>query len=309
MKRLPLPPDVRSGPLILRAGRLAHCQGRTITVIDDAGVRSLDAPWDIDRCLLSADGAFATALGDEARRAVVWDSATGRQVAAFAGLEGRRHSLRIGVTTCGADPCALVAVWNQPISVVGLRNGQELSRVATIALVWFHVTNFIEFSSQWVGVQGYLDGEQYDSILAIPSAGMLSDTDALQAAVTDPVAVREWGYKIAAGPVGNSHAVFYRDPEWDDDDPPDDPAESFRGFVIWNLAEKRVEQRIAHKCDVASAGAIGGDGDRIAIATAGRVNLVRRATGETRSIEAIALDPYRLEIARIEADGIIIEEP
>jgi len=44
--------------------------------------------------------------------------------------------------------------------------------------------------------------------------------------------------------------VIFRDPEWGDDEPPDDPAESFCWLGIWDLKSKRVIQRIAFAGEV-----------------------------------------------------------
>jgi hypothetical protein len=302
---LPLGTPARA--LALRAGRLAYCEERAVVVVDADGARPLGADWGVDQCHLAADGRFVAALGDDGRRATVWNAANGERLLNFVGVENRRQSLRIGLATLGEEPLALVAPWNQPISIVRLRDGRERMRLATIALVWFHALGFAELDRDWLAVQGHLDGEQYDSIVTVPRARALSDTDALQAAITESGNIREWGYRIAVGPAEQGRAVFYRDHEWGDDDRPDDPAESFAGFVFWNLAGKEVEQRIAYDGEVTSGAPIGADARRVAVGVHKRVIVVDRATGTTRHVDAVAFDPYRLEILRFEADVAVIE--
>jgi hypothetical protein len=307
MLRLSIP-GTAPRALALRAGRLAYAEERSVLIVDRHGTRHIRAAWAVDDCQLAANGQFVAAIGDDGKRAAVWNAETGERLHEATGLPHRRQSLRAGVALADVEPVMLVAPFNQPISIVALRDGRERTRLATIGSVWFHALGFVELDPGWIAVRGHLDGEQYDSVAVISWAKAMSDVDSLQVAMTERETPKEWGYQLAIGPAGQDRAVFFRDAEWGNDDPPDDPAESFCGFVIWDLRTKTVEQRIPlQQAMIRTPTAVGADAGRVAIAIDQSIVIIDRKTATMTSTAALALDPYRMEAAHYEPGTIVVK--
>jgi hypothetical protein len=305
--RLPISGPAPRAPA-LRAGRLAYAEDRSVWIVDRHGTREIRAEWLVDDCQLAATGQFVAAVGDDGKRAAVWNAETGERLHETIGVAHRRQSLRAGLAWADVDPVMLVAPFNQPISIVSLRDGRERARLATIGSVWFHALGFVELDPGWIAVRGHLDGEQYDSIVVISWADAMSDVDSLQIAMTERDNPKEWGYRIAVGPAGQDRAIFFRDPEWGDDDPADDPAESFCGFVVWDLRTRTVEQRISlPEAKIRHPTTVGADAARVAIATDDFIVVIDRRTASMTNTGALALDPYRMEAAHYEPGAIIVK--
>ena len=129
---------------------------------------------------------------------------------------------------------------------------------------------------------------------------------ALQEALVDRPSVTEWGYRLAIGPASPGGAVVYRDAEWDPEDPPDEPDEAFVGFEIWDLQRAAITQRIPYVGPIPVGADIGADQDRIAVMMSDHVLEVSRGSSETRRLEALALDPFRLEIACVSGNELVV---
>jgi hypothetical protein len=192
------------------------------------------------------------------------------------------------------------------LSLIRVSDGTKQGWLSTAGMIWFKVEQVSPLQPSWLAVQGFIPGEYYDTIVVIRADEVLGDVEVLQTALRELPSVKEWGYRIAVGPVGPTSAVLFRDPEWDEQEPPDDPNEAFRGLVIWDLAACRVIQRIEYDGDLQSGATLGGDEHTIAIQARDHVDLVARATGAVQRVEAIALDPFSLEVASLGAGGVSI---
>lgn len=300
-------PASPTGVPVLRARTVAFREARRLVVAGALGARLLDAEWPLEAHQLTPDGRYLLALGDDGKRAAVWDLASGVRVLELAGDPARRQSLRTGFAVAGSELLALCAQRNQNITLRAVPGGGERGWQATSGRTWFHLRAAFPLDGRWVAALCYRDGEQYDSIIAVPSAELTRDPMLLEGALTERPANCEWGYRIAAGPAGPGQAVFFRDPDWSpDDDAPDDPAESFRGLLVRDLASCAVVQRIAYDGPVEQRATLGADAERIAVELDGAVDLVSRATSAVARIDALALDPHRLEIARLEGHALVI---
>jgi hypothetical protein len=293
----------------LRARTAAWRRANSLLVVDEDGARSLDADWSVERHELSADGQFILALGDDSKRAQIWETKSGRRVLTLAGDLERRQSLLVDIGAIDAEPYAFVYVRKRPksLSLVALADGRERAWLSTSGMIALLVDRVISLEPRWLAVRGHGDGEGYDTIVAIPARESLSDTQVLQTALLDHPRIKEWGYRVAVGPAGAGQVVIFRDPEWDDaDGPPDDPHEAFAGFLVFDLASTLVVERIAYGGKVPDGATIGADRSCIAVETGDGVDVITRATGNRESVDALALDPYRLELLRRDGDALVI---
>lgn len=145
------------------------------------------------------------------------------------------------------------------------------------------------------------------TVVVVPASAVLSDTQALMTALSEQPTIKEWGYEVGVGPVDHDGLVIFRDPQWEDSDVPEDPAEAFRGLVVYDLPSRTVRERIAYEA-IPRGAMLGGDASRFAIAHPDHVEILARGTvaGRARRVEAVALDPHRLELARISTDELIV---
>jgi hypothetical protein len=277
-----------------------------MVVVDAFGTRTISAEWDIYNHELTPDGQFILALGDDAKRGAIWESRTGRRLFDFTGDVDRRQSLRAGLASIQEELLVFVAARNKDVSIRLVNTGIERGWMSTTGLAWFHVLQIVPLDGRWLAVLGHHGDDQYNTVTVIPALESLHDPMVLYSALTDQPNAREWGYRVAVGPAGLGQAVIFRDPEWDDEEPPDDLFESFKGLIIWDLENKKVVQRIEYNDELKDGAIIGADTERVAIEADGYINLVSRVTGAVSRVEASALDPYRLEIARIQDNMIEI---
>lgn len=291
--------------LVLRSHVAVWREENALTVVGPSGSRSVVTDWKIDSHELTPDGQFVLALGDDGQRGAVWKTSTGQKLLDLVGQEGRRQSLRAGLVTIQDELFALVAVRNKEVLVVSARDGRERGWIATTGMLWFHVVHIFQLDPVWLVLQGYHDGEARDWIVAVRGNDTLEDTMLLYRALVEHEGVSQWGYRLAVGPAGAGQAVTARDPEWADNEPPDDPNESFHGLEIWDLASSQVVQRLAYEGNFETYAAIGADSTKVAIAGS-HIDLVDRETAVVKSVEGGTLDPYRLECARIKGDTITI---
>lgn len=277
-------------------------------VVDRAGSRVIPIDWNLYRHHLTPDGRYLLVLGDDARRAQVLEVRSGRRVLEVLGDETRRHSLRIGLGEIAGEMFAFVASRAKPnlLSVVSVRDGTRQGWLSTSGMIGFAVDRVVPLASGWIGFQGHGDGEQYDTVVAVPAPSMLGDVEALQTALREP-RVKAWGYRVGIGPMTDGCTVTFRDPEWDPADPPDDPAEAFTGLLVHEPASGRLIERIAYDGPVENGVTLGGDDTRIAVEIGGGVDVVARGEGTVTRISAVALDPYRLEVARVEDRTVSLE--
>jgi hypothetical protein len=295
-----------TGAAVLRSRTVVWREQQALIVVDASGVRTIPHDWDLYSHEVTPDGRFVSALGDDGKRAAVSETRTGRRLLDLVGEKERRQSLRASLASIGNELLVFVAHRNKDISILAVHDGTERGWISTTGMIWFHVLRIVPLDGRWLAVHGYHDGEGRDTIVAIPAIQALQDPMFLYGALTERPSVKEWGYRIAVGPAGPGRAVFFRDPQWGDDEPVDDPAESFHGLVVWDLESKRVVQRISYRGKVEDGATLGADGERVAIEAGGHIDVVARSTGEVRQIEADALDPYRLEVVRAQGETITV---
>jgi hypothetical protein len=300
-----LPGQVTGAPIL--RNRVAVWRGeRALVVVDGHGERRLSVNWAIDRVELSADGQYVLAFGDGHRRAEVWNTASGASVLQVEG-DGRRHSLHGGLAQLGGAPCALTAVRDKTMSITDLRDRSQPGWLSITGYTWFQVERVVGLSPAALAVIGHIEGEQYDTVLVLPAQAVLEDSQALMAALSAQPTIKQWGYVVAVGPVGGDAVAIFRDPQWEDDDVPEDPEEAFRGLVVYDVPRRAVQQRIAYPA-VPRGAALGGDAGRLVIERSGDVEIVSRGAdaGAVRRVAAVALDVHRLEVARVDGDELVI---
>lgn len=193
---------------------------------------------------------------------------------------------------------------NDDIIINDLRDGSTRGWLGITGYVWMQISRVIGLGPKWLAVVGHTVGEGYDTVRVLPARDALDNSMAIIATLRGP-AVKQWGYSVAVGPLSDDGAVIFRDPEWsEDDEAPDDPAAAFCGLVLYDLSRGEICERIPHEA-IPTGATIGGDATRVAIEHADHVELIARGTGgATRTVEAIALDPFRMEVARV-VDGAI----
>jgi hypothetical protein len=291
---------------VLRGQTMVWCEDRSLVVLDSSGTRSIPVDWDVDSYELTPDGQLVLALGDDSKRARVWETATGNRVFDFTGDVNHRRSLRGGLTQFGEKLYALLVIRNQPISIMELPGAGEVGWISTTGIIWFHPTRMFGLAEHWLAVHGYYDGESRDVIVVFSLLEAMQDPMVLYSALTEDSSIREWGDTLAAGPAGPKNAVFFRDADWDEDEPPDDPAVVFHGLVVWDLNSRAVIQRIEYHGEVADGATMGADANCVAIEFAEHVEIVSRSSGEVAIVDALALDPFQMQVARLDVDAICI---
>jgi hypothetical protein len=301
-------PLLPAGPAVLRHQTIAWRGERELVLIDADGARTIAADWPLDYHELTPDGCYLLARGDEGRRAQVWETGSGRRMLELSGDEVRPESLRASLGAIGGDTYAFVFSWprRHQLALLSLDDGKQRGWLSTSAMSAFRVERVIPLGGDWLGIHGYRDGEYSDTVVAIPAQGSLDDYDVLQAALLEQPRIWQWGHRVAIGPAEPGRAVVYRDAEWDDENRPDDPDEAFRGLEIRDLAARKVVERIPHDDQVPNLATIGASPTAIAIEMGGHVNVVTRPNGEVRRVDALALDPYRLEVASADGEHIVI---
>lgn len=299
-----LPASPVSGAMVLRAGKVVWRRPNSLVVLDADGSREITTPWRIDDHEVTADGRFVIALGDDGKRAAVWETGNGRRLIDIVGEENARQSLRAGLIVVDKELFVLRAVRNADMSIIAVADGTERAWIVSTGSAWFHVLRIAQLDEHWLALLGYRGDDQYNTVVAIAAHEAMRDPMVLSTALTKSQTAGEWGYRLAAGPAGIGRAVVFRDPDWGDDELPDDPTDAFRGLIIRDLVERRVIQRIEYDADVDFGSTLGADAALIAIAVGDRVDVIERSTNSMRRVMAVALDPYRMEIARID-DGRI----
>ena len=299
--------DVGQAAAVLRAGRLICRQERSLIVIDHNGTRRIGADWEIDAHEVTPDGEYVLGLGDNSKMAAIWEVRTTRRLLQFSGDPEHRQSLRAGLGVFSGDLYGFFYARNKHVSVINVADGTERGWMATTGMFWFHISRILPLDDRWLAIQGYHDGEARDAAVAIPALGASRDPMILYSALYEKPSVKEWGYRVAVGPAGPGHAVFFRDPEWEDEEPPGDPTEAFRGIVIWDLNLMRAVRRVEYDGEVESGAAIGANGTSAALTLKdGNIERVFLETGRVQRVEAIALDPYHMQAARVENGTVTI---
>lgn len=294
------------GLVRLAASRVVEAQHDVLRVFSPGGAHVIAPGWAVDAHALSPCGSYLVATGEAGRRVSAWDLATGRCVFAIGDSEQRRGALTGAIATVGDDVwCLTTSRANKSeLAVHSLSRGEPVGVFATSAVIGFTVLDVRSLGGPWLGVRGHSDGDQYDTVVAMDATGVR--LLALQDALVDQPSVKQWGYRVAIGPASPLGAVVYRDAEWSADDPPDDPNEAFVGFEIWDLRASEVVQRIAYEGPVPLGTEIGADEDRIAVMMTDHVLVVRRDGSGAQRIPAVALDPFRLELAYRDGGELIV---
>ena len=285
------------GPLVHRGSVVACRFGREVAIVDAQGVRRVVAEWHIDHCELSPDGRYLLARGDQGKRCAIWETGTCTRAVELVGDPARRESVRASLVMVADETFAFVATTARPniISQYSLASAVEVAWLSTQGLMAFQTDRVISLTGAWIGAHGHLDGEHYDTVVAVDLSS--KDPESLQTALRERPSIKEWGYKLAIGPAGDRGVVVFRDAEWEDGDEPD-PDEAFRGIELWDLATTGIIQRISHEGPLAVGGSIGANATIVALEAPDHVALVSRATQESTPIDGAVLDPYALTVAR-----------
>jgi hypothetical protein len=297
-----------SADVLLRSRTLAWHEGSSVIVVNDQGNRVWSADWDVYSLEMTPDGEFLLALGDDGKRASIWEVRSGRKLLDYAGNVNRRQSLRAGLGLFDRELYALFYNYSNNVAVVRVRDGAHTGWMATTGMIWYHVSRFTPLNDRWLAIQGYHDGESRETIVAFPALDVVADPMVLYSALSERPSVLEWGYRAAVGPGGEGHAVFFRDPEWDEDEEPeDDSNEAFRGLVFWDLDRREVVQRVPYNGDPQPETLIGANARRAVVPLkGGGLDVVSLEDGSVVRAQGTALDPYRLEAALIEDGRVAI---
>jgi hypothetical protein len=307
IEEYPATADLENAAAVLRSGRLVCRREGSLIVIDRNGTRSIEADWQLDAHEVTPDGEYVLGLGDDSKMAAIWEARTARRLLQFSGDPEHRQSLRAGLGVFGGDLYGFFYTRNKQVSMINAEDGTERGWMATTGMFWFHVSRILPLDAQWLAIGGYHDGEARDFALAIPALETPRDPMILYGALYEKPSVMEWGYRATVGPAGPGHAVFFRDPEWEDEEPPDDPTEAFRGIVIWDLNLMRAVRRVEYDGEVESGATIGANGNCAAVTLKnGNIDRVSLDTGKVKRVEAFALDPYRMQAARVENGTVTI---
>lgn len=294
------------GAVKLSASCVVAADGAALRVFSGEGARVIEPGWRIDRHALSPCGRYMIACGEDGRRVAAWETATGRSMIALGDSVQRRASLTGSIVALGDDVLILTTERSKPseLTAHALVTAKRIGAFATTAVIGFTVVDVRSLGGTWLGVRGHSDGDQYDTVVAMDAEGL--PHLALQDALVDRPSVKEWGYQLAIGPTSAGGVVIYRDAEWDPSDPPDEPDEAFVGFEIWDLQRKEIVQRIPYAGPVPLGADIGADEHRIAVMMSDHALEVSRQSNTTRRIEALALDPFRIEIAYVSGDNLVV---
>ncbi|HVV86512.1 MAG TPA: hypothetical protein VHE35_25820 [Kofleriaceae bacterium] len=293
----------------LRGGVLATRRDEGVHVVGRGAARDLVPGWPIDRHELSADGQHLVVIGDRGRRLMAWDVATGGCVLdVFSGTD-RAESVRGGVVTIAGKPRCLAEIEPTMLAIYTLGVAGRTAWQNLTGWVAFSVERVVPLDDGWLAVHGSGHAEQYYTVVIVPGAALLDDTERLQDDLRRRGSMRAWGYDLAVGPAGPRRAVVLKDPGWSEDnpaDPADGPDEALRGFQVWDLATSTVIERVPYDGDIANAGVIGARDGTFVIARAGGVDVVDRA-GQVRRLDGLAFDPHRFELAHQRGARIVIE--
>lgn len=294
----------RSEHSTLRGDVLAIASGRALEFFGPRDSCSVIAPWPIWSCELSCDGSHALALSEDGREGRVWTTDTGGVVRDLEG-DVSRHSLRAGFATIDGRLFVVADSRRRSLSLVPIDSASDGAAINLSGLATFRLERVVDLGAGFIGLHGSRHAEQYYTGAVLPGRSLLSDTEALQSVLRSSLAPWWWGYELAIGPGPSGQVVVAKNPEWDaDQGAPERLDEDLRGFVFWDPTLARVVDRLPWHGPIPNAGTIGADADRIAIERRDGVELISRATGESRVIEAIALDPYRMVIARRRGGGV-----
>lgn len=302
-------PLLPTGPAELRHRAIVWRGERELVVIDADGIRTIAADWPLEYHEVTPDGRHLLARGDGGRCAQVWELRSNRRLLEIVGDEARRQSLRASLGPIGDDTYAFVFRWSRryELALLTVSDGEQRGWLSASGMIAFRIERVIPLGGDWLGVHGHRDSEYSDTVVPIPALASLDDYDVLQSALRQQPRIWEWGYRVAIGPAEPGRAVVYRDAEWEDDDRPDDPDEAFRGLQIWDLSTRKIIERIPHDEPVPNMATIGASATAIAIDMGGRVHVVARPGGGViRSVDALALDPYRLEVAIVDGEHVVI---
>jgi hypothetical protein len=253
------------------------------------------------------DGQLVLARGDHGRRAAIWNVVTGARIFEIGADDARRESLRASIANVAGRELAFVTTQSRKTALVQhtLPDGREGRWLSTRGMLAFDPERVVGLTGSWIAVYGHGYSEQYDTVVAVDIG--VDDVEALQTALREKPAIKQWGYRVAIGPAGAEQVVVYRDAEWTEDDVPEDPDEAFCGIEIWDLRTSAVVERIAHHDDVPAGTNIGANVDHVAIEMPEYVTVFSRRSGSSRRIPCLALDPYRLTVARRDGDQITID--
>jgi hypothetical protein len=119
---------------------------------------------------------------------------------------------------------------------------------------------------------GSYAGEMKDSLVALSLRRLLVEEGYLPRAVSRP-AMTDYAYRLAAGPCGPSAAIFYRDPEDDEQMDDEDSADSNRldihgvcGLYVRRLADRAVLETVPIDAAVPSGAALAGTDHHVVVA-------------------------------------------
>ena len=291
---------------------LATCAGRRVTISTglDSGRPVPNASWtepaDVGTLALAPSGRFLllrSAAGDAIEARTTDD---GRSVLRLAGdLPGRS-------TTAAAVTGELLISSTE-------RNRLRIHRLDTGDLLHdelvrdprrFYYRFLIPLPDQDTIVAiGYYADETKDSLVALSLRRLLTEDGYLSHTLHRP-ALHDYAYRLAAGPCGPSAAVFYRDPEDDEDDADEDDTNrldvtGIHGLYVRRLSDRAVIETVPLDTTVLTGTVLAGTQNHFVVALAAGVLLVPRSGAATTLVpaERVAVDATTGRCVLASADG------
>lgn len=318
MIRIPLSgvtPTARG--LAIAGDRAVWAAGRSVVIgAPDRDPVRLELEFAIDRVAIHPDASHAFAIGGDGRQLAVLALAAPAVAFTLGAADAPRMSMRAGFARLAGAPL-LVAAHKK-----GELHGYDLARHAPVfwvnvgAPLAFHLDHAVALADDQLALLGHHFSDTLDTLEIVTTDELRHDAQTLQNALADRTGVRDVAVGLAVGPCGADSIVIARDPEDsedrdpDDDDPPVGELEGYRGLYVRSLATGAITARIAYAGEIRSGARIGGDARVIAIDHGRRIDVIDRATATVSAItgDVIALDPYRLRIARLAGDAIEISD-
>lgn len=160
---------------------------------------------------------------------------------------------------------------------------------------------------------GYLLSENKNSLYSFSLKKLLAGQGASDShRMPGQNAVSDYAYSLAAGPCRQTEAVFYRDPE-DDEEPEEDgeeplgEVENFQGIYIRRLDDDGLEERLPYAVSVPTAAPMVATSSAVTMVLPDKLNVLPREgcslSAESLKGKAFALDRNRARVAVVDETG------
>lgn len=285
-------------------GTLAHATGAQVRIL--RGSRRIGL-FEVEKGVwwlkVSPDGRSVLAYESNVPR--IWRWREDEAVDLWAVSKGTRDSPGCGFLKAPSETLTLLA---QGESLRGFTaNGAVLFTANIRSPSSYYPRAFSPLPGGRVALIGHFFGDSSDSIITVEVAKLLSDPDAVQAAIRAQVPINDRAVQITVGPCGSDAAVVYRNPE--QDEPPDDEAREdldiygLSGLYVRHLESGTLIEQHSWSGAANSYSILAATTARIAVQVADGVEFIERATGAVRRVPAAILDPLVAHIIRIEDEG------